>query len=289
MKFELLRPLTIEEAVTLLGKYGEETKVLAGGQSLLLMIRSGLLMPRYLLTLDSLKSLAGLTRTSKEHLSIGALVAHCQIWGSQLVREQAGILVEAVGKIGSTPVRNFGTIGGNLCHNEVGSDPPPALLVLDANVECVSVRGKRKIPLSEFFTGYFETCMESDEILVGIEIPPLPQGSHGVYLKHTNRSGDLAIVGVAALLKVRDGYCEEIKLALGGVGPVPFRAVEAENILRQRPLSDGGIDQAAAVAAEMSDPLSDTHASSDYRRKMVRVFVKRAIWQAIRASEGKRS
>ena len=286
MRFELLRPRTIEEAVSLLGEYGEEAKVLAGGQSLLLMIRSGLVRPRYLLALDSLKDLAGMARTSEGHLRIGSLATHRQIWGAGLARELAGILVEAVSKIGSTPVRNFGTIGGNLCHNEMGSDPPSALLVMDAKVECVSIRGKRKIPLSEFLAGYFETCIEADEILVGIEIPPLPLGSQGAYLKHGNRSGDLAIVGVAALLKVRDGYCEDIKLALGGVGPVPFRASEAENLLRRRPLDDSTIDQAATAAAEMSDPLSDAHASSDYRRKLVRVFVKRAIRQAMMEADG---
>ena len=134
MRFELLQPRSVEEAGTLLSEHQGEARVLSGGQSLLLMIRSGLLKPRFLLTLDSIRNLGGLALTSEGGLSIGALATHRQIWRSQLVRERAGILVEAVGQIGSTPVRNFGTIGGNLCHNEMGSDPPPALLVMDAQV-----------------------------------------------------------------------------------------------------------------------------------------------------------
>ncbi len=281
MRFEILQPETVEQAVSLLSSHREEARVVAGGQSLLLMIRSGLVRPQYLLSLGLLEGLAKVDVTSSGNLSIGALATHHQVWSSPLVRERAPMLVQAVSRIGSTPVRNFGTIGGNLCHNEMGSDPPPALLALDAQVECVSPRGRRKIPLTEFFTDYFETCLEPDEMLVGLEIPHVEEGSKGIYLKHTNRPGDLAIVGVAVLFTVNDGFCRDVRLALGGVGSVSFRALEAEALLRQKTIDDHVIDQAADAAAEASDPLTDAHASADYRRKMVRVFVKRAIRQAM--------
>jgi carbon-monoxide dehydrogenase medium subunit len=164
----------------------------------------------------------------------------------------------------------------------MGGDPPPALLVLDATVECISPRGKRKIPLTDFFTGYFETCLEPDEIYLGVEIPPPPLGMKSAYLKHTLRSGDLAIVGVAVQLAMKDDFCEEIRIALGGVAPVPFRASQAEALLRQRLLSDHLIGEAAAAAADMSDPISDAHASADYRRSMVQVFVRRALQRTLR-------
>lgn len=285
MRFELLQPQSVEEAVSLLSAHAEEARIIAGGQSLLIMLRNGLVRPKYVLALGSLEVLAGIQLTPEGQLSIGALTTHREILRSALVREKAGILVQAASQIGSTPVRNFGTIGGNLCHNEMGGDPPPALLVLEAKVECASVRGRRKIPAAELFTDYFDTCLEPDEILVGLEIPPPSPHSVGVYLKHTIRSGDLAIVGVAALLQMRDGFCQEAKLALGGVGPVSFRALDAERLLRQQPLNEDVIDEAARAAAAMSDPLSDAHASADYRRKMVRVFVRRAIHEAMREAK----
>lgn len=277
MKLEVFQPPSIDEAVSLLSANEEETRIIAGGQSLLLMIHSGLVRPRSLLSLNALTELTTIKATTKNNLWIGALATHRQILSSPLITEGAHVLSQAVFRIGCTPVRNFGTIGGNLCHNEMGSDPPTALLALNATVECVSTRGKRKQPLSEFFTDYFQTSLQTDEILTGIEIPAHPPTMKGVYLKHTIRPGDLAIVGVAAMIAIREGVCEEARLALGGVGSVSFRATQAEDLLRDRAFDSGIVDKAATAAAEMSDPISDAHASADYRKKMVKVFVKRAL------------
>lgn len=288
MKFELQEPECLEEAASLMSKYAEDSRVIAGGQSLLPMIRTGLVRPSVLISLGLLKDLAAVKAASAGSFHVGALTTHRRILRSSLVKEQAGILVGAVSRIGSTPVRNFGTIGGNLCHNEMGSDPPSALLVLNAEVECLSLRGRRKMPLSDFLTGYFETCLAADEILTGIEVPAAPADSTAVYLKQAMRPGDLAIVGVAALLGPGDGGGREARIAVAGVGPVPFRATEAERLLRENKLSDELIETAAAAAAAMADPLSDAHASADYRRKMVRVFVARAIKQAMGDTPGEK-
>jgi len=285
MKFEVLEPRSLEQAISLLRANPEETRVIAGGQSLLLMIRSGLVMPRFLLSLSALKELNEIGLTPERNIYIGAMATHRQILSSQHISERANLLSQAVFRIGSTPVRNFGTLGGNLCHNEMGSDPPPALLALNASVECVSPRGKTKLPLSDLLTDYFETSLQPDEILVGIEVPPAPAPLNGVYLKYTFRFGDLALVGVAAMASIRDGVCEEIRLALGGVGPVPFRATAAENLLRQKNLRNGIIDEVAAAAADACDPISDAHASAGYRKKMARVFVKRALQELVTDSE----
>jgi aerobic carbon-monoxide dehydrogenase medium subunit len=281
VKFDLQEPHCLEEAASLVSKYGEDSRVIAGGQSLLPMIRTGLVRPSVLISLGLVKDLEAVKAASAGSFQLGALTTHRQILRSSLVKEQAGILAEAVSRIGSTPVRNFGTIGGNICHNEMGSDPPSALLVLNAEVECLSVRGRRKMPVSDFLTGYFETCLAADEILTGIEVPAAPADSTGIYLKHAIRPGDLAIVGVAALLGPGNGGAREARIAVGGVGPVPFRVTEAEKLLRENKISDELIEAAAAAAAAMADPLSDAHASADYRRKMVRVFVTRAIKQAV--------
>jgi carbon-monoxide dehydrogenase medium subunit len=281
MRFELEQPESLEEVASLLAKHGDSARVIAGGQSLLLMIRAGLVRPGVLVSLGLLKELQLVGAVPGGGLRIGALATHRQILMSEAITKSAAVLGDAAREIGSTPVRNFGTIGGNLCHNEMGSDPPSALLALNTEVECLSVRGKRKVPLSKFLRGYFETSLEPDEILTGILVPPPPNGSRAVYLKHTMRAGDLAIVGVAALLEINNGSCRDARIALGGVGPVAFRAVEAEKLLREKPLSDEIIEEAAAAAAAMADPISDAHASAAYRRKMVRVFVKRAIKQAV--------
>lgn len=281
MKFDLQEPATIGEAIALLSARGPGARVLGGGQSLLLMIRSGLVRPE---TLVSLNAVAGLTEISAgpmDGLSIGALATHASILTSPLVRERAPLLAAAVQSIGSTPVRNFGTLGGNLCHNEMGGDPPPALLALEAEAECAGPRGRRRIPLADFFTDYFSTALAPDEILTGIEIPRQPAGSRGVYLKHAMRPGDLAIVGVAALLEIDDGVCRRARLALGGVAPVAFRAGEAEELLGGRRLDEKAIDAAAAAAAAMCDPMDDAHAPAEYRRKMARVFVRRALSRAM--------
>jgi aerobic carbon-monoxide dehydrogenase medium subunit len=277
VKFEVFEPRSIEEAVSLLSANEEEARIIAGGQSLLLMVRSGLVRPRSLISLNALTDLTGIKVTPENNLFVGALATHRQILASPYITERANILSRAASRIGSTPVRNFGTIGGNLCHNEMGSDPPTALLALNTTAECVSPRGKRKMPLAQLFTDYFETSLRPDEILTGVEIPVQAPTAKGVYLKHTNRPGDLAIVGVAAMIAIQEGICAEVRLALGGVGPVPFRATQAEDLLRARTFDDRIVDKAASAAAEMSDPMSDAHASADYRRKMVKVFVKRAL------------
>ncbi len=283
MRFDLKQPENLHEATSLLNSYGEDARIIAGGQSLLLMIRAGLLRPALLVSASGIAGLSGITATATSggKLRIGALTTHRQILASPLIKEQAPILIEAVARIGSTPVRNLGTIGGNLCHNEMGSDPPSALLASDASVECCSTRGTRSLPLKSLFSGYFETVLAPDEILTAIELPALPFNSSWAYLKFTHRPGDLAIVGVAVVLHLVNGICRDARIALGGVGPVPFRATEAEKLLCGNAPDAGLIAQVATTASLMADPLGDAHASADYRRKMVRVFVQRAIDHAI--------
>jgi CO/xanthine dehydrogenase FAD-binding subunit len=277
MKFEVFEPHTVDEAISLIGQNPEESRVIAGGQSLLLMIRSGLLMPRYLVSLNRISDLKQIKPGPGNKIQIGCMVTHREVLSCPMITEQANLLAQAVFRIGSTPVRNLGTLGGNVCHNEMGSDPPAALLALDATVECASVRGRRCFPVRDLFTGYFETCLAPDEILIGIEIPA--ECLNGVYLKHAFRGGDLAIAGVAAAATFTNGVGHDVRLALGGAGPVPFRSADAERLLNGNPWRADLIDEAAACAADACDPISDAHASADYRRKMSRVFVKRALQQ----------
>lgn len=278
--FEYLEPRTIKEAVQLLQQYRDEAKVLAGGQSLLIMMHQGLIAPSHVVSLEQVEALRGIHRDGQRTI-IGAMTTHDEVSRSPLVTSRAAALAQAAGKVGSPHVRNLGTLGGNLCHAEVGADPPPALIALGAQVKIAGPNGERAIKVEELFKGFLETAVQSDEVLTSVEIPDHPEGSVGVYLKHTLRSVDRALVGVACLLLLSsDHLCREVRLALGGVAATPLRAVKAEGVLRGRRLTAALVEESGETAMGEVTPISDAHGSADYRRKMVKVFVKRALTEA---------
>jgi aerobic carbon-monoxide dehydrogenase medium subunit len=288
MEIKLFRPHSLEEALSQRAQYGRDALPIAGGQSLLVMLRNKLIDPQVLLDLEALGELRGL-QARANGVSIGAMTTFFDLLSSSDVQNAAPILAQAAAKVGSTAIRNLGTIGGNLCHNEPGADLPPALLALNASVELRSRNGIRNVSLTEFFRGYFETAVEADEILSRVEIPTLPEGARGAYIKHSISPEDLAIAGVAVVF-VPGGknpvLARELRIGLGGVAPVPLRALKAEAALNGRALTDEAIGMAAEIAASEAEPMSDPHASADYRRKMVKVLVRRALAAAI---EGERN
>lgn len=283
MDRKLVRPETMEEALNEREKYGRDSMPIAGGQSLLVLLRNKLIDPQVLIDLQTLAELEGIKRRA-DGLSIGAMTTIHGLASSPDVQTAVPILGQGASKVGSTAIRNLGTIGGNLCHNEPGADLPPALLALNATVELRSRKGTRKVPLREFFRNYFETVVAPEELLCGVEVPKLPDGASGVYLKHAISSEDLAIVGVAVVLVPHEkqaGAMREVRISLGGVSPVPFRATKAESVLNGAVLSDAVIREAGEVAASEAEPMTDPHGSADYRNKMIKVFVRRAIAAAM--------
>lgn len=287
MEIKLFRPHSLEEALSQRADYGRDALPIAGGQSLLVMLRNKLIDPKVLLDLEPLGELRDL-QPRADGISIGAMTTFFDLISSADVHKASPILAEAAAKVGSTAIRNLGTIGGNLCHNEPGADLPPALLALNASVELRSRKGTRKVPLTEFFQGYFETAVEADEILSRVDIPTLPQGACGAYIKHSISPEDLAIAGVAVVL-VPDGKnpvsASELRIGLGGVAPVPLRALKAEAALNGTALTDEAIGAAAEIAASEAEPMSDPHASAEYRRKMIKVLMRRALAAAIEGGE----
>ena len=283
---KLLRPETIEEALGQREQYQRDALPIAGGQSLLVLLRNKLIDPQVLIDLERLAELRQL-KQSQGGISIGAMTTIHDL-ASLPVRTGFSVLSQAASKVGSTAIRNLGTIGGNICHNEPGADLPPALLALDAVAELRSRTGTRKIQLSEFFRGYFETAVAPNELVSRIEIPAQPAGASGAYLKHAISPEDLAIASVAVVV-VAEGEqrqkAREVRIALGGVAPVPFRAKKAENALSGAALSDAAIREAAEVAASEAEPMTDPHASAEYRRKMIKVLVRRALGAVIEQSE----
>lgn len=278
--FEFLRPATIREAVSLLAQHKGKARIIAGGQSLVPMLRANLISPSFLIGLEAIPELS-VIQPLDGGIRIGAMATHLAVATSPLVKQKAPILAEAESILGSPAVRNLGTIGGNLCHNEVGADPPPTLLALSATVVIASPKGERKIPMNNFFKGFLETVLAGDEFLAFIDIPPQPPGAASAYLKYRIRAVDRAMVGVAVLLNMQGGSCQEARLSLGGVSSIPFRSGGAEKVLKGKRLDSTIIEQAAQSAMNDSRPMSDSYASADYRHKMVAVFTRRALLQAL--------
>jgi aerobic carbon-monoxide dehydrogenase medium subunit len=283
MDRKLMRPETMAQALSEREKYGRDALPIAGGQSLLVMLRNKLIDPKILIDLQTLGELQGM-KAQANGLSIGAMTTIHDLASSSDVQTAAPILAQGASKVGSTAIRNLGTIGGNLCHNEPGADLPPALLALNASVELRSSKATRQVLLREFFRNYFETVVAPEELLCGVEVPKLPSGASGVYLKHAISSEDLAIVGVAVVLvpdQKQPAKMREVRIGLGGVSAVPIRATKAESLCNNAVLSDELMREAGEIAASEAEPMTDPHGSADYRTKMVKLFVRRAMAAAM--------
>ena len=281
--FEYCGVSTLEDAFSLLAKYEGKAKLFAGGTDLLVEMKEETVSPQYLIDIKSIPGMDSIQYSETEGLRIGALTTIRAIETSLEIRKRHSILAQAAHKIGSVQIRNRATIGGNLCHAVPSADTAPALLCLDATNKIRSAAGERSMSLDTFFKGPGETILESDEILTEILVPLLPPQSAGIYLKLCRvRSMDLAMVGVAVVITAdpTGGICKDIRIALGAVAPIPFRAKQAEMIIRGGAIDDNMILEAARKASEEARPISDVRASAEYRKEMVRVLTGRALTQA---------
>ncbi|MCC6313674.1 MAG: xanthine dehydrogenase family protein subunit M [Thermomicrobiales bacterium] len=283
-----LGPTSLDDALALLAEHGDEAKVLAGGQSLLVFLRQGLLAPSHLIGLRGIAELRRLEATPDGGLTVGAMVTQHTLETSPLVQARFPALADAAAVIASPPVRRQGTLGGNLCHADPTGDPPAALIALGADVEIARAGGSRRLPVEDLFRDYMDPAIEADELLVAIHVPPPAPRSGVAYLKYRLRGVDTALVGVGfgATLAEDGATCADVRIGLVGAGTTPLRATEAEAVLRGAPLTDERLAAAARAAAHECAPLSDTEASEWYRREMVEVFVRRAAQVALRRIDG---
>ena len=279
-------PTTVDEALTLLGEH-EEAKVVAGGQSLFVFLRQGLLQPSLLIGLKQIPELLGIDAMPDGGLRIGAMVTQHALERSPLVTALFPALAEAVASVASPPVRRQGTIGGNLCHADPTGDPPAALIALGAEVEIAAVGNRRRIPVEALFVDYMETVVRRDELLVAIHMPAPEERAGSAYLKHRIRGVDTALVGagVSVRLSGDEATIEAARIGLAGAGTTPIRAVEAEAALIGAATADA-VGRAAQAAAAECAPLADTEGSEWYRREMVAVFVRRAAERALARARG---
>ena len=276
-KFDYFDPADLAEAVSLLKNYGEDARVIAGGQSLLILIRQGLIRPQVLISLHRIPALRQIEFVNG-HIEIGAMATQREVSTDEKVRSSFAALAQAASKVGSIHVQNLGTVGGNISHAEPNGDSAPALISLGASVIAASQRGERTIPVEDFFRGPFENCLEPDEMVVRVNVPLPVNGASSVYVKHVQRAVDRATVGIGLQLRINAaGLCEDARIGVGGAAPAPFRATKAEAILRGQKISSALMDAVAAEVSTVCDPLADSHGPAEYKRKMAGVFVKRAI------------
>ena len=278
MKFDYLEPRTIEEASSLLVQHQDRVKVIAGGTDLINQIRLKRIRPQYVMDISYIPGLEYIQYDAEGRLSIGALATIRSLEMSAEIQERHPVVSQAAGLLGSMAIRNVGTIGGNLCNASPCAETAPSLIGLGARVKLMGSHGERTVALEEFFTGPGETVLQTGELMVEIQVPPMPSHTKSVYLKHTTRgTANPAIVGVAVIAAMDGKKCIEAKLVLGAVAPTPIRAKKTEEILRGAEMDDALIEKAAQAASEESSPISDVRASAEFRKDMVKVFTGYAL------------
>ena len=278
-------PKTLSEAIALLQQHGSGAKVLAGGQSLIPLMKLRMAAPKHIIDLGRIDGLSYI-KESDGYLTIGALTREAEIDASELVRTKYPILADTAKVIADPLVRNMATVGGNLAHADPANDHPATMLALGAEVVATGPNGTRNIPVRELFTGLFTTSLSPDEILTEIRIPTPPAGSGGAYLKVERKVGDFAAAAVAVQVTLDGGTCKNVGIGLTNVGQTPIQATNAEKALEGKPPTDENIQAAARAAAEECDPVDDLRGSAEYKRSLVRVLTGRALRLAIaRAKE----
>jgi aerobic carbon-monoxide dehydrogenase medium subunit len=273
---------SVEEALQLLTKHGEDAKLLAGGHSLIPAMKLRLASPRTLIDLGTVEGLRGV-RMDGNTLVIGALTVHTDIASAELVQKHLPGLADAASVIGDVQVRNRGTIGGSIAHADPGADFPVILTVLNASFVLQSTSGSRTVAADDFFIDFYTTAIAANEVVTEIRVPLPPGGSGTAYAKLPHPASGYVVVSAGALItRQPSGSCALARVGLGGLGSGPIRAVATETELQGKALTPEIIAAAATKAAEDTDPEGDTYASAEYKRHVVTVYARRAIEAAVK-------
>ena len=284
--FDYHAPATLAEALALLERHGEEAKVLAGGQSLIPLLKLRLGQVAHLVDIGRVPGLEYI-KEEEGFLKIGAATRESTLERSELVRSRYPILIDTAAVIADPLVRNRATVGGNLAHGDPANDHPATMLALGASVIARGPKGERTIPIESFFTGLFTTALAPNEILTEIRIPIPPPKSGGAYVKLERKVGDFATAAAAVQISLGPkGEVERAGMGLTAAGPKPIKAVQAEQYLRGRQPDETTISEAALLAAGAAVPSADRRGSVEYKREMARVLTARALHTAIRRAGG---
>ena len=273
-------PTTVREASQALSKYRGDAKVLAGGHSLIPMMKLRIASPQAIVDLRNVEGLKGITANDDGSITIGSMTTYYELITSDVINSNAGSIAEAASQVADTQVRNWGTIGGSLAHADPAGDLPAVAVALGFEIHAASARSKRTIASDRFFRGYLETALRPNEILTGVTVPAQGAGSGNAYVKLANKASHYAIVGVAASLTIDDGgICTSARIGITGAGPHAVRSRRAERILVGKELTESVVNRAAQRGgAEIAGLFNDdVHASAEYREAMTQVYTARAV------------
>ncbi len=273
--FDYVRAGSVEQALELLASH-EDAKVLAGGHSLVPLLKQRLAAPAVLVDIGRIGLLHGVRR-HEGNVRVGALTTHAELAASDVLRQDCPLLAEAAATIGDPQVRNKGTLGGNVAHADPASDLPAALLALGATVHIAGQSGRRTVAVGDFFVGLLESAVGDDEVLTAVEIAPQAAGSGNAYLKVEHPASGYAVCGAAAAVTVEAGVCRQARLCFNGVTDTPHDAAAVGGALAGSSLADGDIDAAVDAHLAIADPLGDLYASGEYRVQLAKVYSKRAL------------
>ena len=274
-------PTTIAEAIALLHQHGDDAKILAGGHSLIPMMKLRFASPTHLVDLNNIPGLSYI-KEEGGYLRIGAMTTECEAEESEILTSKYHLFGDATKLIADPQVRNFGTLGGNLAHGDAANDHPAVMFALGAEVEITGKDGKRTVSIDEFFYGFYMTAVQHGEVLTEIRIPAASGRYGSAYHKAERKVGDYATAGVAAMVQIgADGKCSKAGIGLTNVNSVPMRAKRSEEVLIGSDLSESVINQAARFASEDCNPSADLRGDVDYKRHLVKVITKRMLNKAI--------
>ncbi len=277
--FEYHAPQTVGETLSLLGKLGGDAKLLAGGHSLLPMMKLRFAQPLHLIDITRVPELRGIRQEGGE-IVIGAMTVENELISSKLLREHVPLLPEAAQLIADPQVRNRGTIGGDIAHGDPGNDHPAISIALDASFVLQGPSGRRTVKADGFFHGTYMTDLAEDEILCEIRVAPLAKGTGWAYEKLKRKTGDFATAGAAVVMRMSSGKVDSVRIALTNVAPTALRAADAEKALTGRVLDDAAIEAAAQAAMAICDPAEDLRGDPEYKTAMAGQMVKRALRKA---------
>jgi aerobic carbon-monoxide dehydrogenase medium subunit len=269
---------SVDHAIDLLGQHGDEAKLLAGGHSLLPIMKLRLAAPAVLVDLGRVEELK-YVRDEGDHIAIGAMTRHTDVEHGELLQEQCGLLSYTASLVGDPQVRHRGTIGGSISHGDAASDLPSALLALEGTIVIKGPGGERTVAAGDFFEDYLQTVLAPDEVLTEIRVPKLGPNTGWSYKKFNRRAQDWAVVGVAAVVEKSNGSISSARIGLTNMGSTPLRATATEGALSGADTSS--VAEAASSAAEGTSPASDIAASAEYRRHLARVLTRRAVEEAL--------
>ena len=283
-EFDYVAPKTLPEAIAALGQ--ENAKILAGGQSLIPLMRFRLASPAVLVDLNRVEGLSYITEEGG-WLKIGSMTRESAVDQSPLVNEKYSLLADTVKVLSDPIVRNMGTVGGNIANGDPGNDQPATMLAYGAEVVAVGPNGERVIPITSFFKGLYESDLAPNEILTEVRVPAPKPHSGGAYLKLERKVGDFATAAVAAQVELDDkGNFASVGIGLTNVGLTAIKATAAEDFLKGKAASDDNIKQAAKLAAEAAQPVADVRGSEDYKRSLVKTYTVRALRLAVQRAKG---